>query len=117
MLYVFGTNRFPGWGFEGDLGIDGRWVGAVTRGRDYFVLPISPGEHHLCARVVSRTGPFLIPALKTDDTSNYFLKAKPGETYYLTLRVGRHSGFLQLLDSGKGKRLLASSTFTTSRIK
>ncbi len=30
------------------LGLDGDWVGA-TKGNSYLVLPISSGEHHLCA--------------------------------------------------------------------
>jgi hypothetical protein len=30
------------------LGIDGMWVGA-THGNSYFYVPVSPGEHHICA--------------------------------------------------------------------
>jgi len=28
--------------------IDGKWVGALRR-ETYFVMPIEPGDHHLCA--------------------------------------------------------------------
>ena len=30
------------------LGLDGEWAGA-TKGNSYLVLPVIPGEHHLCA--------------------------------------------------------------------
>src|SRR5215469_7724668 len=41
---------------DGDLtsifGVDGKWVGAVSRGK-YFFVPIDPGEHHVCAMLQS----------------------------------------------------------------
>lgn len=115
MLYVFGSNRFPGWGFEAALGMDGAWVGAVSHNGDYFTLPIKPGEHHLCARVADRNGPFLTPMFRFENTTHYFLRAQPGQTYFLDFRVGRRSaGFLQVLDSGKGRQFLTSAVFTTS---
>jgi hypothetical protein len=118
MLYVIGSSRFPGWGFWRTLAVDRASVGAVNHNRDYFLLPIDPGEHHLCAQFSTRTGPGLVPVFKIEQTKLYYLVATPGETYYLDLHVGSRFGFdLQLLDPGKGCRLLASSTFSASHPK
>lgn len=78
LLYVFGSNRFPGWRFSGTLGVDGTWVGAVSHNGDYFTTPITPGEHVLCARVTTRIGPFLTPAIPITDWPQDSLKAKAG---------------------------------------
>jgi hypothetical protein len=110
MLYVFG------WG---TLGMDGKWVGAVSGKGDYFPLPIDPGEHHLCAQFTTRTGPGMLPLIKIKDIALHSLDAKSGQTYYVDLRVTMpYSGLtFDLLDPDEGKYLLASSTFSTSHPK
>jgi hypothetical protein len=118
LLYVFGSNRFPGWGFSGTLAVDGAWVGAVSHNGDYFTTPITPGEHLLCARVTTRIGPFLTPAIPVTDWPQGRLNAKAGQAYYVDIHVGRKNSVgLRLLEPDKGKRLLASSTFSVSRAK
>jgi hypothetical protein len=108
LLYVFG------WG---TLGMDGKWIGALGGDRGYFPLQIDPGEHHLCARFSTRTGPAAL--IKVKELAFRSLAAKPGETYYVDLHVtGPYLQFtLDLLDPDEGKYLLASSTFSASRVK
>jgi hypothetical protein len=107
ILYVFG------WG---TLAVDGTPVGAVSGSGDYFVLPIDPGEHHLCARFSARVWPAAIPLVKVKEVSLHSLEAKPGETYYVALQVTLpYYGFkLDLLDPDQGKYVVAASTFSTS---
>ena len=52
MLYVLGSVNFAG-AETVALGIDGTWVGAVNNNA-YFSVPITPGQHHLCARLSGR---------------------------------------------------------------
>lgn len=108
MLYVFG------WG---TLGVDGTWVGAVDGEREYFPFQIDPGEHHLCARFSTRTGPAALIKLK--NVAFHSLEAKSGETYYVDLRVtGPYLEFtLDLIDPDEGKYRLASYAFSTSHPK
>jgi hypothetical protein len=109
MLYVFGF---------GMLAMDGSWVGAVDGTGAYFTSQIDPGDHHLCARVIYRTGPgVLLPIWKIKDFSFHALDAKPGETYYVDLNMVAYNFRLELLDPDQGKYLLASSTFSASHPK
>jgi len=66
MLYVLGSVYFAGPETVA-LGIDGTWVGAVNDNA-YFSVPITPGQHHLCARFSGKTGgPLLLPLFKVRD--------------------------------------------------
>jgi hypothetical protein len=79
------------------FGVDGKWVGAVSGGR-YFFVPIEPGEHHLCAMLQSSV---------LRRVSVHSLRAEPAGSYYFRTRmIGIVGGFvLQLdqLDSDEGK--------------
>ena len=93
------------------FGVDGKWVGAVSGGR-YFFVAIDPGEHHICAMLQS-----FLP-LRGPKVSVHSLKAESGGTYYFRTRmVGISTGFvLQLdqLDSDEGRWFVAWSKFSTS---
>jgi hypothetical protein len=117
VLYVLGSIDFAGPETVA-LGIDGSWVGAVN-GNAYFSVPITPGEHHLCARFSGRTGgPLLVPLFKTRDLALHSLDVSPGGTYYVRVHLGMHSEFaLDLLDPDEGKLLLYHSEFSTSHLK
>src|SRR5215469_3478595 len=94
------------------FGVDGKWVGAVSGGR-YFFVPIEPGEHHVCAMLQSFSKGF--------EVSVHSLKADPGATYYFRTRmVGINAGFvLQLdqLDPDEGRWFIAWSAFSSSHPK
>jgi len=100
------------------IGIDGNWVGAVNDGK-YFLVPIEPGEHHLCAMLQSLLTQKVLTWLPR--VSVHSLKAEPGGIYYFrTRRVGISTGFvLQLdqLDPDEGKWFVAWSKFSTSHPK
>jgi hypothetical protein len=113
-LYVLGSISIPG---SIALGIDGSWVGAVDD-RAYFSVPVSPGQHHLCARLSARTGPFLLPIIELRDVALHSLDVSPAGTYYVRVQLGLHSPFtLDLLDPDEGKLLLSHSEFSTSHLK
>lgn len=96
------------------FGVDGKWVGAVSGGR-YFFVPIDPGEHHVCAMLPS------VHRERGPRVSVHSLKAEPGGTYYFRTRlVGIDTGFfLQLdqLDSDEGRWFVAWHSFSTSHPK
>ena len=117
MLYVVGSVYFAGPETVA-LGIDGTWVGAVND-KAYFSVPITPGQHHLCARFSGRTGAILlVPLFKVRDVALHSLDVSPGGTYYVRAQLGVHSAFtLDLLDPDAGKLLLSHSEFSTSHLK
>jgi len=117
MLYVLGSVYFAGPETVA-LGIDGTWVGAVNDNA-YFSVPITPGQHHLCARFSGRTGALLlVPLFKVRDVALHSLDVSPGGTYYVRAQLGIHSAFtLDLLDPDEGKLLLSHSEFSTSHLK
>jgi len=94
------------------FGVDGKWVGALSGGR-YFFVSIEPGEHHVCALLESVSKGF--------EVSVHFLKADPGGTYYFRTRmVGINTGFvleLAQLDPDEGRWFIAWSSFSTSHPK
>jgi hypothetical protein len=116
ILYVLGSIWFPG-SETVALGIDGSWVGAVNDNA-YFRVPITPGQHHLCARFSGRTGgPLLLPLFKVRDIALHSLDVSAGGIYYLRVQLGIHSAFtLDLLDPDEGKLLLSHSQFSTSHL-
>ena len=93
--------------FTSIFGVDGKWMGAASGGR-YFFVPIDPGEHHVCAMLQSISKGF--------EVSVHSLKAEPGGTYYFRTRmVGINAGFvLQLaqLDPDEGKWFIDSMTMS-----
>jgi hypothetical protein len=72
------------------VGLDGAWAGA-TAGDSYFVFPVSPGTHHLCASWQG-SGPGRITAsvlgagssLRSKEAAMSFT-AQPGAVYYFVV--------------------------------
>jgi len=62
------------------FGLDGAWAGA-NNGNSYFVLEISPGEHHLCATPQTKS-----PELKKSVEVASFT-AEPGKIYYFSAKL------------------------------
>jgi len=98
------------------LGVDAKWVGAVSDGK-YFFVPIAPGEHHVCAMLQSLSK----GRERGQRVSVHSLKAEPGGTYYFRTRmVGINTGFvleLTQLDPDEGSWFIAWSSFSTSHPK
>lgn len=74
------TTSCIGCGVTARIGVDGQWAGA-NRGNSYFVYPIAPGSHNLCANWQSKIG-----YLK-NKVSMTSLAAEPGKTYYYKVNV------------------------------
>jgi hypothetical protein len=118
MLYVLGFAGAPIAAGTAALGLDGIWIGAVSMAHGYFAVPITAGEHHLCARWSTRTGLWGLPMFKIGDVALHSLDAKPGATYYVGLNVGSYAPFsFALLDPDEGRHRLAASTFNVSQPK
>lgn len=62
------------------IGLDGKWLGAV-QGFTYLMSPLSPGEHHLCARWQSHFGKL------ADQVSLYDFTAEEGQRYYVRAHI------------------------------
>jgi len=99
------------------IGIDGKWTGAVNRGR-YFFVSIDPGEHHLCAVLQKRTAGI------TRRISLHSLKAEPGGSYYFSTYLAAINALgnayvleLEQLDPDEGRAFVARAKFSTSRPK
>jgi len=106
------------------IGLDGTWVGA-TRGDSYLSFPVEPGEHHLCANIM--TG-----LLSTGRRVSLFgLTTEAGGVYYFRARTtgGPSSAMdrnglddtisidLDLVNRDEGKFLLAFSTRSVSNAR
>lgn len=73
------------WGTNATIrfGVDGAWVGA-THGSQYFLVPLTPGEHHVCASMQYKLGmgsPEHFVGFET-------LNAEAGKVYYYGALVG-----------------------------
>ncbi|MGP0018635.1 MAG: hypothetical protein ACLPHP_08720 [Candidatus Sulfotelmatobacter sp.] len=103
------------------VGLDGAWVGA-TRGDSYLSFPVEPGEHHLCANIVSGL-------LSTGRRVSLFgLTTEAGGVYYFRARttggpssVMNGNGLddtisidLDLVNPDEGKFLVAFSSRSVS---
>jgi hypothetical protein len=112
VLYVIAANMHTGGTIA--IGIDGSWVGAVRDG-SYFTLPLSPGAHHLCARV-SALVPVMFVPIPLHAVALHSLDAKPGENYYISAQMPPDAGFrFALLDPDEARHLLQSAKFSTSK--
>lgn len=99
------------------FGMDGQWVGA-TNSNSWFVIPVDPGKHHLCAnwqrRVVLLTSDQLVAAAH--------FTAKPGASYFFRMRDtwSRDAGLsldFARLDRDEGQLLMQKFSFSSSRPK
>jgi len=98
------------------VGLDGKWVGA-NRANSYFYFPVSPGEHHLCARWQGFTG----VGMGQKSAAAHFT-AEAGRIYYFrvqntSLRDGPTKIELMPLDSDEGQLLASKFAFSTSHPK
>ena len=101
------------------VGEDGKWVGA-NDGQSYFYFYVTPGEHHFCTDQQTKSEDNRIAALAP-------LTAEPGKTYYFRARVrlrfererDERVWILDLdpINSDEGQLLVASSNFSTWRMK
>jgi hypothetical protein len=60
-------------------GIDGTWVGA-THGSAYFLVPLAPGEHHLCASPQKHFG--FTESMREHLVSMTSFTAEAGKVYF-----------------------------------
>lgn len=94
------------------LGLDGDWAGA-TKGNSYLVLPISSGEHHLCAEWDSHAWR-LHKHLELAAVS-----VEPGKSYYFRMHITpgttetMESYRFEPVNEDEGKVLVASLPRTT----
>ena len=58
--------------YEVRFGLDGAWAGA-TKGKAYFAVPVTPGEHHLCSA---------IHGMRVKQAAAIDLTAEAGKVYY-----------------------------------
>jgi hypothetical protein len=106
------------------IGLDGAWVGA-TRGDSYLSFPVEPGEHHLCANIMSGL-------LSTGRRVSFFgLTTEAAGVYYFRARItgGPSSAMdrnglddtisidLDALNRDEGKFLVAYSSRSVSKAK
>jgi hypothetical protein len=98
-------------GISSRFGVDGKWLGA-DKGRTYFVVPIDPGDRHVC--VIGRIGVLTRVYLRQ-------LNAEPGVSYYLVpefIRGAFGPKFtVNLVDADEGRYLVARAKFSVSRPK
>ena len=89
------------------LGLDGEWAGA-TKGNSYLMLPVSSGEHHLCAEWDARAWR-LHKHLELAAFS-----ANVGKSYYFRVHITprttetNEAYSLELVNEDEGKLLVAS---------
>ncbi len=102
------------------IGLDGAWIGA-THDKSYFVFPVSPGEHHLCANWQSAIGSLN----KLVDMSSFTVES--GKLYYYEVKpvmrpMGEHEPDeykleLKSLGEDEGKYRVKISALSTSTPK
>jgi hypothetical protein len=100
------------------FGMDGQWVGA-TKSNSWFVIPVDPGEHHLCANWQRRV------VLLTSDqqlVAAAHFAAKPGASYFFRMRDtwSRDAGLsidFTPLDGDEGQLLMRKFSFNSSQPK
>ena len=98
------------------FGIDGTWVGANGY-RSYFFFPVEPGDHRLCTGVQSKFG----WVVKSSMAATSFT-AEAGKTYYFRTKTpkGQEASEARKLvpvDPAEAQLLIASTAFSTSRLK
>lgn len=99
------------------FGIDGQWVGA-TNSNSWFVIPVDPGEHHLCANWQRR-----VVLLNADQqVAAAHFTAKAGASYFFRMRDtwSRDAGLsldFARLDGDEGQLLMRKFSFSSSQPK
>jgi len=98
------------------FGIDGTWVGANGY-RSYFFFPVEPGDHRLCTSVQSK-----IERVVKSSTAATSFTAEAGKTYYFRTKTPEQTNSsegikLVPVDAAEAQVLIASTAFSTSRLK
>ncbi len=92
--------------------IDGSWAGA-NHGDSWFAVPVTPGEHHVCADLQS--------SIVGQRTELAHFTAVPGQTYYFRTRLlmSRQIELLELepIDSDQGSYLTRVYPLSASTAK
>jgi hypothetical protein len=96
------------------FGIDGAWVGAA-QGDAYFLVPVAPGEHHLCSNWQTK----LMRLGDSRTTAALHFTAEAGETYFFGTKYIIQDGLVLFdpLDSDEAKLLITSFALATSHEK
>lgn len=99
------------------VGVDGKWVGA-NQGATYLEVPVSAGEHHLCARWQSHLSSL------SKLLALYNFSAQSNQAYYFQILIEYQTGVsgaakpylkLQSLSSDEGKYLVANAEPSISK--
>jgi hypothetical protein len=94
------------------IGLDGTWVGA-NKNNSYFAVSVEPGEHHVCAEVLSYRG---------NPVGHVHFTAEAGRVYYFNSRILYGEGaeanlFFGEVDSDQAKYLIVSFPLSVSTPK
>jgi hypothetical protein len=112
-VYFIQDNGPEGEHYTMKIGLDGAWAGAY-KNNSYFMVPVEPGVHHVCANVQSSSVSGMTVALA------HFV-AEPGKTYYFRTRLllGPEYPFLELdqPDSDQAAYLLDAYPLSIWRAK
>jgi hypothetical protein len=93
------------------IGIDGTWVGA-NKGKSYLFSLVDPGNHHVCVALQSSIKHFAKPM------GALSIQAEAGGSYYFTVFISRHGGWVfEPIDSAAGALQVASTAHSTATEK
>jgi hypothetical protein len=86
--------------------VDGEWVGAV-RGKSYFIVPVTPGPHKICASRQSNA------QMEKANVGAIHMDAAAGKVYYFEFIIKTTEvGFLQRANGGAGGSMETSGGST-----
>ena len=97
------------------VGLDGTWQGA-NHGQSYLLVPVDPGEHHLCVDWQSSVEE------RSKQGSAVTLTAETGKVYYFRATVEQRETHppaivLEAVDPAQGQFLISTSSLSKSHAK
>jgi hypothetical protein len=97
------------------VGLDGAWQGA-NHGQSYLLVPVDPGEHHLCVDWQSSLEE------QSKQGSAVTLTAEAGRVYYFRATVEQREKhppaiLLEAVDPAQGQFLISTSSLSKSHAK
>jgi uncharacterized protein DUF2846 len=120
LVYIFGDENEDNGGFRiGGLttriGVDGTWVGANDY-KSYFFFSVDPGDHRICTSWQSMLKG------RTRKSSATSFTAEAGKVYYFRTKTPTRPQPGELVklvpvDPAQAQLLIASSAFSTSKVK
>jgi hypothetical protein len=98
------------------IGADGNWVGALKL-KSYFYVPMSPGDHRLCASVQSK-----LESRTIRYSAATTFTAEAGKTYYFRTKTPYHpqpQDYVQLVpvDPAEAQLRIGAAALSTSELK